>query len=230
MNQLKHEPWTFETASEESKKYNTMSDFVHGSQGCYKASKRNGWLEEFIWLDCTRKKKKEKYPYEMCKYAARRCKTLKEFVVRYPRLYKKACNRKWIKDFDWLTRQISAGETAVENMLKVNYIGYTKQQTFPWLKSKRNLKLDFYLPDYKVGLEIQGLQHFNNDDFFCDDGTFIRDREKYDLCAKHGIRVMYFADKSTVLNRVKDKYLTDDVYGDVSSLLLGILREEESYI
>lgn len=44
--------WTKDRCIEESKKYKTMKDFRKNcSNSAYKASKKNGWLDEFTWLE-----------------------------------------------------------------------------------------------------------------------------------------------------------------------------------
>lgn len=230
MGQIRHKTWTEEEAELESKKYSTLRDFMYNSQGCYKASKRNGWLEGFVWLDCSRKKKKELYPYELCYAAAKTCRTLKNFKIKYPRIYKKACNQKWIRDYHWLRRDVSIGEREVEEKLKAYCVRYMKQMTFPWLRHKREMKIDFYLPDYRVGLEIQGMQHFEKDGFYSNDGDMERDTLKFELCKRHGIDIMYYADKASVIDRVKDKKLVEDVYYDSNLLIRDIISEDLEYI
>ena len=54
-------------------------------------------------------------------------------------------------------------ENKVEQMLKENNIKYISQYKTEWLGKQ---SLDFYLPDYNIGIECQGRQHFENDTFF----------------------------------------------------------------
>jgi predicted RNA-binding Zn-ribbon protein involved in translation (DUF1610 family) len=65
-----------------------------------------------------------------------------------------------------------------------------------WLKYKNNLELDFYLPDYNIGIECQGQQHFD----FCPkfDSTIEefnsrieRDRIKKKLCEEHNLQLFH---------------------------------------
>ena len=83
-------------------------------------------------------------------------------------------------------------------LLEQNNIKYEPQQKFPWLLSKKNcpMKLDFYLPEYNIAIECQGIQHYlteGNGYFSTEDvmGTQQRDTLKYNLCKEHGIPIYY---------------------------------------
>lgn len=76
-------------------------------------------------------------------------------------------------------------------------IAFEQEKGFIWLKYKRKMFLDFYLPQYNIAIECQGLQHFNavdlfgGEDFF--NTTMERDQAKYELCKQHGITVLYYS-------------------------------------
>lgn len=53
----------------------------------------------------------------------------------------------------------SIGEMKIENYLTNNNIKYVTQYTFDACKNKRLLKYDFYLPDYNLCIEYDGIQH-----------------------------------------------------------------------
>ena len=84
-------------------------------------------------------------------------------------------------------------ENEVEEILVENEINFVRQQMFNWLGSKR---IDFYLPEYKTGIECQGGQHFRNVEWFggTDGFTYRKkcDKEKKLLCEEHNIGVLYF--------------------------------------
>jgi hypothetical protein len=52
------------------------------------------------------------------------------------------------------------------------------------------------LPDYKVGIECQGIEHFEPRNFFGGNDDYIstnkRDKEKKELCATNGIKLIYY--------------------------------------
>ena len=50
-------------------------------------------------------------------------------------------------------------EKITQLLINENY-NFERQKTFKWLKYKKNLYLDFFLPDYNIAIEYQGNQHF----------------------------------------------------------------------
>lgn len=108
-------------------------------------------------------------------------------------------------------------------------ISFEREKTFPWLRRRirGRMRLDFYLPDYNVGIEYQGAMHFgihkNNkytmtkEDY---EDLFDRDRVKYKLCKEHGIRILYFCYNK---EWVPDNYI-DHVYTTVKELLAELER------
>lgn len=89
-------------------------------------------------------------------------------------------------------------EKIIAKFLIENNIKYDFQKTFTWLKYKAPLKLDFYLPKYKIAIECQGGQHFYPVERFGGENNFektkIRDELKKQLCEAHGIKTIYFSD------------------------------------
>lgn len=58
--------------------------------------------------------------------------------------------------------------------------------------------LDFYLTDYGVEIECQGLQHFEAIEFLGGEEGFnrtkLRDETKRTQCEKHGLKMLYYSD------------------------------------
>ena len=81
-----------------------------------------------------------------------------------------------------------------------------RQKTFDWLKYKRNLYLDFYLPTEKLAIEVQGDQHFAPIEKFGGMTDFElrkkRDYYKKKLCEEHGIKVFYVTKRNDGLKDV----------------------------
>ena len=88
-------------------------------------------------------------------------------------------------------------EIKLKLILDENNIKYEQQKTFEWLKYIGNLKLDFYLPEYNVAIECQGMQHFKPIELFGGKKTFEitqkRDNIKKELCEKNGVKILYFS-------------------------------------
>lgn len=88
-------------------------------------------------------------------------------------------------------------EMEVEKLLMDNGIGYVGQMKFDWLGSK---SLDFYIPSLNIAIECQGRQHFEPVKAFGGEDEYKRiverDREKYNLCKKNGVKLLYYSHKS----------------------------------
>lgn len=121
----------------------------------------------------------------------------------------------------------SRQENIVENQLTKKRIRYIREKTFPWLKRKGHMYVDFYLPEFKVAIECQGAQHFGIDvphrfKFTADDYKDIREKDelKYKLCKEHGIKLLYFC---YYKEWVPENYI-DHVYTTVKELLAELER------
>ena len=83
------------------------------------------------------------------------------------------------------------------NKLKDKNIKIIEQKRFEWLGKKY---LDFYLPEYNVGIECQGIQHFQPTSFsnVVDieeeyKEVLRRDKEKYEQCINNGVVLYYYS-------------------------------------
>ena len=113
-------------------------------------------------------------------------------------------------------------ERSVMNYLDDVGVTYDYQKRFNWLGRQ---SLDFYLPDYKVGIECQGGQHFfpverfGGDDMFKQ--TLERDKRKKALCEEHGVKLLYFGNVPNY-----DTFLGEVVHDDVQ-YLIDYLKEHK---
>lgn len=91
----------------------------------------------------------------------------------------------------------SSIEVAVTNILNSNNIEFIQQKEFEWLRYLNPLRLDFYLPKYNIAIECQGKQHFEAVKSWGGINEFedrqTRDKIKRELCEKHNIRLIYYA-------------------------------------
>jgi rubrerythrin len=90
----------------------------------------------------------------------------------------------------------------------INFIKQCKKDTFGWLGKQ---SLDFYLPEYNIAIECQGVQHFGPYAFFGGDKGFYkqieRDYKKLKKCIEHNIKVLYYTNPSfdTLYEVITDK-------------------------
>ena len=91
----------------------------------------------------------------------------------------------------------SSLEREIRILLEEENISYIKgcdYRIFPWLKKQH---LDFYLPDYGVAIECQGIQHFKPINIFGGEDGFNkckkRDLKKKKLCEENNITLLYYS-------------------------------------
>lgn len=91
----------------------------------------------------------------------------------------------------------SSIEKEIRYLLDENNIKYEVQKTFDWLLNKGHMYLDFYLSEYNIAIECQGIQHFKEVDFGSGKTNLTKSVEKDDLkkvlCEEHDIEVLYYA-------------------------------------
>lgn len=91
---------------------------------------------------------------------------------------------------------LSKGETQIENYLKCNNIIFENQKKFDDLLGigNGNLSYDFYLPQYNLLCEIQGIQHEKPVKYFGGKEKFEyqqeHDRRKREYAKSHGYRLL----------------------------------------
>lgn len=110
-------------------------------------------------------------------------------------------------------------EKEISQFLTKNNIRFEEQKKFPWLKYKKPLSLDFYLPDYDIVIECQGEQHFTKYRYGSEsDNRFqqrvLKDGIKKKLCEEHGLKMLYYStafkadflidDKNKLLKEIKN--------------------------
>ena len=87
--------------------------------------------------------------------------------------------------------------------MKNKEIIFEQQKKFNWLGLMR---LDFYLPEYNIAIECQGIQHYQPIEFFGGKKAYNdlirRDKLKKQLCEEHNIKMIY-VDNSTDFNELK---------------------------
>lgn len=117
-------------------------------------------------------------------------------------------------------------EILIKDFLDLNNIKYFEQYTWEWLVFKNKQFVDFYLPDYNVVIEAQGLQHFVKNEFFDKTDSFEirwnRDINKRNLCLNHGIKIYYYSNLIKSNQVDKDFIYPYEVYEDLDKLIKEI--------
>ena len=216
--------WTYEKCVEESKKYEYYNDFMTKSSSAYTTACHRKWIKDFIWLKRERVEPNH-WTYERCYEEAKKHKTLTDFHDSSNTAYSVSLKKGWIKDYTWFEKVSSRLEAIVNHVFTKKNISFEEQKKFDWLRYKKQLSLDFYLPEYNVAIECQGIQHFEPQDWFGHmksyDFTEVlkRDKIKKELCEKHGVKMFYYSNLG-----IEYPY---KVYEDLDELLKEI--KEHSY-
>lgn len=128
-------------------------------------------------------------------------------------------------------------EEEISILLEKNGIVFEAEKTFDWLKDKKSMYLDFYLPEYQIGIECQGLQHFEPLSIFGGQEKFEnakrRDTLKKQLCINHGLTLLYYANYERefpyIVYTKKNELLKDILKSEKKSLpLLQTLEEKQN--
>lgn len=97
----------------------------------------------------------------------------------------------------------------IKQFLVDNDIDFEQEKTFNWLKYKKKMRLDFYLPDYNIAIECQGEQHFKKFRWEKDEKNLNirikRDKIKKELCEQHNIKIKYYSYKNFNEEIITDK-------------------------
>lgn len=117
-------------------------------------------------------------------------------------------------------------EVRLYNSLKNIFCNVEYQKIFPFLCDKRCIqKLDFYLPEYNVGIELNGRQHYVPVEKFGGEKWFQRTREldiiKYSKCLNNGIKIFYYTPpqmKNYITNYFEKVYTSfDELINDIKN-------------
>jgi len=108
----------------------------------------------------------------------------------------------------------SSGEEKISELLSSYGVIFEKQKTFSDCKNRKHLRFDFYIPENKIAIEYNGIQHYEPVDIFGGIEGFlcinINDQIKQNYCRKNSI-----------------KLYTIDYDEDIEESLVHILSNEE---
>ena len=146
--------------------------------------------EEFI--NKSKKIYEDKYDYSLTEYINKftKVKICYKGVVyeQLPRYHFKKCPE--------LTGK-SNGEEIIKNYLKINNIKYKKEYTYENCKNKIKLRYDYYLPDFNLLIEYDGIQHFKPIEYFGGEYTF------NSIIENDNIKNIYAKENNIKLLRIK---------------------------
>ena len=167
-------------------------------QGCPKCAGKNKDASEFIFQ--ANKIHKNKYDYSKTNYISATTKVTIICPIHGEFLQAPA---KHLCGDGCPKCNSSKLESSLREYLDSKNIKFEEHKTFSWLKYKKNMYLDFYLPEHNIAIECQGEQHFFPVDYaglgreWAEKQLIInqnRDKVKKELCEANGIKVLYFTE------------------------------------
>lgn len=167
--------------------WQTPKEHLQGS-GCPKCARNTKWdFDEF--LQEVKRIHGNKYNYDktvlklICDKITVTCPIHGDFEVRaHNHLQGAGCQK----------CKGSGGEQILMNFFDNENVPYEYNKFYSWLN---NMQLDFYFPEHKLAIEVQGEQHFREISAFNTsfEAQCIRDEKKRILCEENGITLLYYA-------------------------------------
>ena len=109
----------------------------------------------------------------------------------------------------------SRGESSIRKYLTINKIDFKTQKTFKGCQYVSLLKFDFYLPEYNLCIEFDGIQHFEAFEFFGGEEALLKNMERDD------IKNQYCIDNNIKLLRIRY-----DEISDIENILDDNIKKE----
>ena len=86
--------------------------------------------------------------------------------------------------------------------------------------------MDFYLPEYNIGVECQGGQHFKSIKHFGGENGFIkilkRDITKNQICSDNGINLIYSVDENEFDQEIFYNKKFSNIYNDNNTIIVNM--------
>lgn len=194
----------------------TINNHLNHKNGCKKCSKNSLKSNEY-WINKCRQIWDDEF--KILDYV--------DNVWKKVRIEHSLCGSILIKDMNNLihnkrgcsicTRK-SYGEFYVKEFLDKNNIKYVNQKSFDGLinpKTDRKLRVDFYLPDYDLVLEIDGVQHYKPIEHWGGEKSYL------EQVYRDNIKNDFFGNKLIRINNKKIK--------DIEKIWQQLQKQEQSH-
>jgi hypothetical protein len=95
--------WTYEMCLEDSKRFKTRGEYAEKSRSSYNKARKEGWLEDFTWLQPTRNPIGY-YTKEICIEEGKKYRSRSEWQHANQMSYKTARENGWLDECTWLEK------------------------------------------------------------------------------------------------------------------------------
>jgi hypothetical protein len=174
----------------------TSNQHLNRGQGCVKCgaekSANHNRLTTSEFIIRAKKKHGDVYDYRNVVYGTNQNTKVKIICRKHgPFLQKAGCH---IYGQGCPVCKASHGEKRISLHLTNNGISFESEKNFPDMRYKNPLFFDFYLPDFNLAVEFDGIQHFKAVKRFGGKSSFkqtqIRDKIKNEFCQEKGIHLL----------------------------------------
>jgi len=167
--------WDKEAVFADALKYQARGEWETKSNGAVAAAKRNGWYEQ-----ATKHMPMliERWTKEAVIADAQKYQTRGEWFAK-SKSYSIARNNDWVEEATaHMFTTLSFGELVIFTDLLEHDIKFTHQMRFDDLRSINKLPFDFYLHDFNLLVEYNGIQHERGWQGSAEDAKNIKQRDK----------------------------------------------------
>lgn len=202
----------------------TFNNHIKNKEGCPICGMEKSALSRRYnlqkWIDLAIKKHGDKYGYDKVHETFENKDGIVHIYCRKHKYYFKQRKANHIFGQGCPICKESKLEIEISKFLEENHIKFIRQQTFDWLVNKKNMFLDFYIPEFNVAIECQGKQHFKEGGWTTDESEYLeieqRDKLKRALCKENNIKLIYYSnlgidypyrvieDKQVLLSEIKN--------------------------
>jgi hypothetical protein len=154
--------WTKERLLEDSKKYDSRTNWKKANPSAYTTAASKGFLEECCAHMQLLVKPVGYWNRERCIESAKKYPTIIAWSVGESGAYDASKGKSWYAEAtQHMVKTFSHGEFTIYSYLLSHDIEFTYQKRFKDLKDKAQLPYDFYLDKFRLVIEYQGRQHFS---------------------------------------------------------------------
>ena len=167
--------WNKDAVLADALKYQARGEWENNSSGAVASAKRNGWYEE---ATTHMPMLIERWTKESVIADAQKYQTRSEWFAN-SKSYHIARNNGWVQEATaHMFNTLSFGELVIYTFLLEHDIAFTHQKTFEDLRDINKLPYDFYLNEYNLLVEYNGVQHERGWQGDAEDAENIKRRDK----------------------------------------------------
>lgn len=186
----------------------SYNEIMSGKRMCSRCANKLVFTEDFI--EKATKIQGDLYDYSQVDYQGSKIK-VKIFCKKHEKYFLQTPNAH-LRGSGCPICKTSKGNKYIFNVLKENEINFINEYRFEDCIDERPLPFDFYLPDYNLVIEYDGIEHFEPVNFGSETVTLEKafeyvhrhDKMKNEYCERNNIGIIRIGYKENLEERMKD--------------------------